>query len=149
MFLMGFVKSTDHPPPDSLNWYSYLKDVTIERYLFCRTQTKQLYFFFTENKLELHGFHKFPMLLFQRERHLVVHKCFVKKIVPKNFANFIYTSRYRKPFLSSCRPRTSNFIKIEAPVLVFYCKFCEIFQNIFMQNNCEPLLLGVKRCCAK
>ena len=49
-------------------------------------------------------------------------------------------------FLSSCRARTCNFVKIEGLVQVFCCKFSDISQNIFMQNNFERLLLDVKRC---
>ena len=72
-----------------------------------------------------------------------------KKDVPKNFANFTKTCRYRSPFLSSCRPRTCNFVKIEGPVQVFCCEFCEISQYNFMQKNFKRLLLDVQRCCGK
>ena len=72
-----------------------------------------------------------------------------KKDVPKNFANFTRMHRYRSPFLSSCRPITCNFVKIEGPVKVFCCEFCEISQNNFMQNNFDRLPLDVKMCCGK
>ena len=47
----------------------------------------KLYFFFTEVKLKLHGFHKVKItnVLFQRERHpkAVVHRCSIKKLFRK------------------------------------------------------------------
>ena len=70
-----------------------------------------------------------------------------RKDVPKNFANFTRMYRYRSPFLSNCRARTCNFVKIEGPVQVFCCKFSEISQNNFMQNNferCSWMLRGVE-----
>ena len=69
------------------------------------------------------------------------------KDLPKNFAKFNIMYRYWSPFLSSCRPITCNFVKIE--VQVFYCELCEISQNNFMQKNFERLLLDDKRCCWK
>ena len=69
------------------------------------------------------------------------------KAVTKHFANFTRTYRHRSLFESSCRPKTCIFIKIEGPVQVFCCEFCEISQNNIMQNNCERPLLDVKRCC--
>ena len=52
-------------------------------------------------------------------------------------------------FLSSCRPVTCNLVKIESPVQMFSCKFCEISENNFMQNSFELLLLNVERRCDK
>ena len=72
-----------------------------------------------------------------------------KRDVPKIFANFTRMYCYRSPFLSSCRPITCNFVKIEGPVQVFWCEFFEISQNNFMQNNSERLLLDIKRCRGK
>ena len=40
------------------------------------------------------------------------------KNIPKNLANLTRMYRYRSPFLSSRRPITSNFVKIESPVQV-------------------------------
>ena len=70
-----------------------------------------------------------------------------KKYVPKSFANFSKIYRYRSAFLSSCRPITCKFLKIEGPVQVFCSQFSKISQNKFMENNFERLLLDIKRCC--
>ena len=41
-------------------------------------------------------------------------------------------------------PRTCNFMKIEGPVQLFCCEFCEISQNNIMQNSgCSWTLRGV------
>ena len=110
----------------------------------------KLYFWFTEVKLTLHGFHQVKIinivfLQFKRHPEAVVHRCFIKKAVPKNLVNFTRASLYRSPFLSSCRPRTCNFIKIEGAVQVFCCQFYELFQNNFMQTSCERLFLEIKK----
>ena len=68
-----------------------------------------------------------------------------KRDVPKNFANFTRMYRYRSPFLSSCRPITCNFVRIEDPVEVFSCEFYEISRNNFMQSKFERLHLDVKK----
>ena len=67
-----------------------------------------------------------------------------KKAVPKNFANFTRTFRYRSPILSSCWLTTCNFVIIVGRGEVFCCEFGEIFQNNFMRNSFERLLLNVK-----
>ena len=78
---------------------------------------------------------------------------FIEHDLEKRYSEKFWNSnrmyRYRSPFLSSCRPITCDFVKIEGPVQVFCCEFCEISQSNFMQNNFERLLLDVKRCCRK
>ena len=50
------------------------------------------------------------------------------------------------PFLTSCRPKACNCIKIESSAQVFFSNFCEISQNSLLQNNRERLLLVVELC---
>ena len=67
-----------------------------------------------------------------------------KKAVPKNFANLTRTFRYWSPILSSCWLTTCHFVIIVGRGEVLCCEFGEIFQNNFMRNNFERLLLNVK-----
>ena len=92
---------------------------------------------------------KFLRKAFYRTPDVAALQVLYKKDVLKNFTNFTTMYRYRSPFLSNWKPITCNFVKIESPVEVFCCEFCEISRDKFMQNNFEPLLLDVKRCCRK
>ena len=37
-------------------------------------------------------------------------------------------------------PIVFNFIKKETPTQMFSCEICEVFQNIFLKNNCRWLM---------
>ena len=54
------------------------------------------------------------------------------KLYKKNF--------FLSPFLTNCRPRTCNCIKIGNPAQVFSSDFGEISQNSLLQNNRGMLL---------
>ena len=56
---------------------------------------------------------------------------------------------FLKSFLTSCRPRACNCIKIESPAEVFSFDFSEISQNSLLQNNRGRLLPDVERCYGK
>ena len=65
-----------------------------------------------------------------------------KQCVSKPFGNFKRTYRCISPFLSSCRPRTCNFIKIEGPMQVFCYEFCETLCRTTV-NCCSRTLAEV------
>ena len=70
-----------------------------------------------------------------------------KKTVPKQFARFTRTYRYRSPFLSSCWLITCNFVKIVVPGRRV-SEFCEISQNNFVQNRSSHRRCSVKKRCS-
>ena len=73
-------------------------------------------------------------------------RCSVRKGVLRNFAKF--TGNYLRQSLyfnkvAGLRPEASNFIKIEALVLVFSYEFCEISKNNFLTEDVWRLLLSL------
>ena len=63
-------------------------------------------------------------------------KCFDK------FCKLYEKSLCSSHFLTSCRPRSYNFINTERPAQVLSSDFCKISQNSLLQNNREQLPLG-------
>ena len=43
--------------------------------------------------------------------------------------------------VTDLRPQACNLVKKETLAQVFYCEFCEISKNTFLQNTSGPLLL--------
>ena len=62
-----------------------------------------------------------------------MYRKFLQILPPKNL--------FLSLFLTSCRPKAWNCIKIESPAQVFFSNFCEISENSLLQNNREQLLL--------
>ena len=63
---------------------------------------------------------------------------FCQKGVLKNFAKFTGKHQCQSLFfnkVAGLRPKACNFIKKEAPALVFSCEFCEIFKNTFLYRT--------------
>ena len=59
----------------------------------------------------------------------------LQKDVPKNFANFSRACRYRSPFLSSCRSRTCNFVKIGDRYSCFTVNFVKFLIAILCRTT--------------
>ena len=68
-----------------------------------------------------------------------------KKEVPKNFAISNRMYRYRGPFLSSCRPITCNFVKIEGRYRCFAMNCVKFLRTILCRTNLNGCSWMIKR----
>ena len=74
---------------------------------------------------------------FKQHLRLLLLQVLYKKAVPKNFAKHLVIGVL---FYQVERLITCNFVKMEGPVQVFCCEFCQISQSNFMENKSEQLL---------
>ena len=66
-------------------------------------------------------------------------RCSMKKVVRRNFAKFTGKHQCQSLFFNKAAGQACNFIKIETLAQVFFCKFCEISKNTFLQNTSRRL----------
>ena len=57
-----------------------------------------------------------------------------KKVLLKMSRNLQENTSARVSFLIKLRPPICNFIKKETLAQVFYCEFCDIFKNTFLED---------------
>ena len=88
---------------------------------------------------QLVGYDLFSLILTSVE---VVHSCSAKQMYRKILKTL--PSLCCSPFVTSCRPKSCNCVKIETPTQVFFSNLCEFSQNSLLQNNREELLLIIE-----
>ena len=69
---------------------------------------------------------------------------FCKKSVFENFTKITKSICARVFFSKKIQAGGLQLYYKETPLLVFFCKFCEIFKNTYFQNVCERLLSRVR-----
>ena len=55
---------------------------------------------------------------------------FFKKVVLNNYSKFTGNKCVQEPFFNT----VSNFSQGEAPAQVFFCEFCKVFRNFFVEH---------------
>ena len=88
---------------------------------------------------QLVGYVSFSLILASVE---VVHSCSAKQMYRKILKTL--PSLCCCHFVTSCRPKSCNCVKIETPAQVFFSNFCEFSQNSLLQINREELLLIIE-----
>ena len=85
---------------------------------------------------QLVGYVSFSLILASVE---VVHSCSAKQMYRKILKTL--PSLCCSHFVTSCRPKSCNCVKIETPAQVFFSNFCEFSQNSLLQINREEYIL--------
>ena len=76
----------------------------------------------------------------------VIQRCSVKNVFLKTSQNSQENIFASVSFSIKLHAKACNFIKKETEIQVFYCKFCEIFKDTFLQNTSKRLIPTVSCC---
>ena len=76
------------------------------------------------------------------ELSLILSDDIKQKQPPEVFCKRVCSSKFWQNSREQARPETCNFIKKEAPALVFSCKFCEISKNNFSAEHLQTTASG-------